>query len=60
MLHQAVRFGAALTKSACTKSSICKSTANVGNEGAQGNKPRDMSCKAGSEQVQIASLSIST
>ena len=59
VLHHAVRFGAALTNNSCTKSSICRSTANVGKEGAQGNRPRDMSCNAGSEQVQIASLSIS-
>lgn len=59
VLHHAVRFGAALTNNSCTKSSICRSTANVGKEGAQGNRPQPMSCKAGSVQVQIVIFSIS-
>ena len=56
--HQAVVFGAALTKSSRTKSSISKSTARVGNDGAQGNKPRSSSCSATSWQVQILIISI--
>lgn len=58
--HHAVRFGAVLTNNSRTKSSICKSTANVGSDGAHGKSPLDKSCKAGSVQVHKIIVSIST
>ena len=57
--HHAVMFGAAFTKRPCTSSSICKSTARLGSDGAQGKSPYDNSVRAGSVQVQIDNFSIS-
>lgn len=44
----------------CAKSSICKSTAKEGSEGAQGKSPLAINCPAGSVQVhkEIDSISV--
>ena len=52
-------LGAAFTKRHCTSSNICKSTARLGSEGAQGKSPYDNSVRAGSVQLQTEIFSIS-
>lgn len=57
--HQAVVLGATFWKRPLANSSILRSTARVGRKGAQGNRPSDKSCKAGSLQVQSTIFLIS-
>jgi hypothetical protein len=60
VMENAVVFGAICTKSFIVNSRTRKSTARVGNNGAQGNAPTFMSWTAAGEQVQIRISTSST